>query len=339
MKPARTSISLGRSQSGFSLVELMVASLLGLILLLAAAGAFIAGSKTIGISRSMGEVQENSRAAFELMARDIREAGGNPCSTDITYSNVLTTRANPWWDQWIAGIYGYGASAASPGTAFGTGAAQRVANTHAIDLHSALEGASALVSAQSTTTSNLVVDDAAGLGPDVMAVVCDISEAFIFQVTSAAGATNVAHGVGGGAPGNCTAGFMPPTNPCGTGTGYIFGTDANVSPIASVRWYIGNNADGSTSLFRATMINRGGSTTPTQINPVEIARGVSNMQVDYRELGGSGAFVPAASVTNWRRVKEARIRMTFSSDLANQADVGADTIERTTTHIVALRNH
>lgn len=327
-----------RAQSGFSLVELMIASLLGLLLVLGAGGAFLASSRTIDTSRSLSQIQENSRAAFELMARDAREAGGNPCSNTATYSNALNTRTNTWWQEWANGSRGYAAGAASPGTAFGTALRQRVAGTEAFDVHSALDGNASFTAAQASTTATMPIDDATGLAPGVLAVVCDTSQAYIFQVTSAAGATNVAHASGSGTPGNCTGGFMPATAPCGsTGVGYIFGNDSSISPVSSTRWYIGINEDGGRSLFRARMVNRGANMTPTEITPIEIARGVENMTVTYRESGTEN-FVAPGAVGNWRQVRAMRVRLDFAATLSNQPDQDAERLLRSTTTVIAMRN-
>ena len=332
------SLSIRARQSGFSMVELMIATMLGLLLLLGAASAFLASSKTIDASRSLGQIQENSRAAFELMARDAREAGGNPCSSSVTYANALNTRTNTWWADWARGSRGYTGSQATPGTATGTANRQRVAGTQAFDLHSALEGSASLVTAMATTTSTMQVDDATGLAPGVLAIVCDTSEAYIFQITSAAGAVNVAHVAGSGTPGNCTGGFMPATTPCATtGTGYLFGTDASLSPLNSTRWYIGFNDEGTRSLFRARFLNKGANTTPTEIAPVEIARGVENMTVTYRETG-SDNFVAPSAVVDWGRVRSMQVQLDFAANLPNQNDVDAQRLERSTTTIISMRN-
>ena len=70
-----------RKHRGFTLVELMVALVLGLIMTGALLSAFIANRNVYAATESLGRVQENARAAFELMARDVREAGGTPCNS------------------------------------------------------------------------------------------------------------------------------------------------------------------------------------------------------------------------------------------------------------------
>ena len=64
---------------GFSLVELMTAMLLSLLLMAAAVSVLVTNKRTYSSTEGLGHIQENARIAFELMSRDIREAGGNPC--------------------------------------------------------------------------------------------------------------------------------------------------------------------------------------------------------------------------------------------------------------------
>ena len=65
-----------KSPRGFSLLELMVATSLGIVVLLAMTSLFKVGmSSTFTITQRL-EVQENMRAAMEMMAEDISQAGG-----------------------------------------------------------------------------------------------------------------------------------------------------------------------------------------------------------------------------------------------------------------------
>src|ERR1700690_4033876 len=64
-----------KSPRGFSLLELMVATSLGIIVLLAMTSLFKVGmSSTFTISQRL-EVQQNMRAAMEMIAEDISQAG------------------------------------------------------------------------------------------------------------------------------------------------------------------------------------------------------------------------------------------------------------------------
>ncbi len=64
-----------RSEQGFSLVELMVAMLIGLIVTLAATQIFTANLRSSETQRVMTEVQESGRYALNMLASDIRRAG------------------------------------------------------------------------------------------------------------------------------------------------------------------------------------------------------------------------------------------------------------------------
>lgn len=70
----------GRRQSGFGLIELMIAMTLGLLVLGAAIAIFQSNQRTFNASEGQNRIQEGARVAYELMSRDIRAAGGTSCS-------------------------------------------------------------------------------------------------------------------------------------------------------------------------------------------------------------------------------------------------------------------
>lgn len=72
-----------RGEQGFTLVELMISLLLGLIVVGAAGAVFRANQQTYRTTDELARIQENARVAFELLAKDIREAGGNPCGNGM----------------------------------------------------------------------------------------------------------------------------------------------------------------------------------------------------------------------------------------------------------------
>lgn len=69
-----------RAMAGFGLSELMIAMVLGLIVIGAAFAIFQTSQTTYRSSEELNRIQESARVAFELMARDIRAAGGSACS-------------------------------------------------------------------------------------------------------------------------------------------------------------------------------------------------------------------------------------------------------------------
>lgn len=321
-----------RINQGFSLVEVLLAVVLGSIVVLAGGGVYIANKKTIGASEALGSLQNSSRIAFELMSRDLREAGSNPCSATINYSNVLPGRNSDWWSEFNNGFRGYAGSAASLGVGFGTGVGQRVAGTEAFDAHTATTGIEneTLVTADMVNgTSNLRVLDASGFVSGDQLLACDPQIGFIFAASSVS-ATSISHATGS----NCAADFNAQFEECiGGGTSYIFLKNAMVSKISSHRWYIGNNASGGRSLFRADLRNTGGSATPNIVNPVEIAPNVDTMVVSYA-FPGSVGYVAAGSVSDWTQVRSVRVVLGLSKVIPETKEV----LSRRSTQMITLRN-
>lgn len=80
-----------RRLAGFGLIELMIAMVLGLIVLGAAIAVFQSNQRSYSANEGQNRVQENARAAYELVTGDIRSTGGSACSSE---SLVLGTDAS-----------------------------------------------------------------------------------------------------------------------------------------------------------------------------------------------------------------------------------------------------
>ena len=77
-----------KTQSGFSLLELLVASSLGLLVILAMASLFKTGMDTTFVITQRAETQQNMRAAIELMSNDIGLAGSGLPSGGLQLSTA-----------------------------------------------------------------------------------------------------------------------------------------------------------------------------------------------------------------------------------------------------------
>ncbi len=69
-------------QRGLSLIELMIALLIGLVLLLGVIQVFSASHTAYTLSQGLARVQENGRFAIDYLSRDIRMAGHMGCKSD-----------------------------------------------------------------------------------------------------------------------------------------------------------------------------------------------------------------------------------------------------------------
>ena len=96
---------------GLSLIELMIAMVLGLLIMAGVASIFSANSQINRSSQNVSRVQETARTVFELMGRDLRESGVNGCGriSNDSVHNVLTGAGTAalWWANWTGGIIGY----------------------------------------------------------------------------------------------------------------------------------------------------------------------------------------------------------------------------------------
>ena len=70
--------------AGFGLIELMIAMVLGLIVLGAAIAVFQSNQRSYSANEGQNRVQENARAAYEMVTRDIRATGGSACSSEAS---------------------------------------------------------------------------------------------------------------------------------------------------------------------------------------------------------------------------------------------------------------
>src|SRR6187399_2844810 len=123
---------------GFTLVELMVSMVLGLLVVGSVIGVLLANKRSYGTNQGLSQVQESARTAYELLAHDIRQADGSGCGTAARTANVLNGGAT-WWDTWF-GLVAYDAAQTDPAVAIGTAVGDRVAGTDSIHVES-LDGA------------------------------------------------------------------------------------------------------------------------------------------------------------------------------------------------------
>lgn len=328
-----------RRQGGFSLVELMVALTLGLIIIGGVISIFVTNQQAFRTTEGLSRLQENARISFELMAREIRQAGGNPCGTRFV-ANVLKT--NNWATDWNAGtIEGYESSETAPSTPIGTATAERVAGTDAIrvlsDSISIGAGITAHNPAASPPTITLTTSNGA-LPADTVVLICDNNSAAIAQVSGISGTDILQFNTAGTTPGNCTTSFGFPGG-CVTPATKTFASNGFVSPLSAGLWYVGNNGTGGRSLYR-----RDRGTT------VEVAEGVVNMQIQYLERTRDPAtgvttlasdWVDADSITNWTTAAVAQVvalRFRLTLETVNRVGTNQAALQRDMVYVVNLRN-
>ncbi|KKL26660.1 hypothetical protein LCGC14_2393050, partial [marine sediment metagenome] len=171
---------------GLALVELMISLVLGLVIVGAVTGIMLSNIQGFRTTRGLAQVQDAARVGFELLARDIRQAGNVPCGNDIAVVNILNPAQNaiiPWQYDWDNAVKGFGG-----GTSL-VGVTNQIAGTESL----------VMLSGQGSNTYMTEYNSAAGsadfvAGPagnslrdgDVL-LVCNERLGTIFQMVNAPG--------------------------------------------------------------------------------------------------------------------------------------------------------
>jgi type IV pilus assembly protein PilW len=327
-----------RFQRGFNLVELMIALALGLLVILGASSVFLSNRQSYRTHTALSEVQENSRIAFELLSRDLRQARLTGCGNQGTVSNLLNNNTNT--GNWFAdyanrGLIGFDGDEAddNPALTTGTSSGNHVAGTDNITLIGADDVSYSLEANYVAATGLDITESSPELGAGDLIIVCDPSQADIVQITSvASGKFRIASGTG--TPGNSA------------GLAYIYQRSSTlVSKLKSVTWYIGcnpvtalacNPARGGTSLYRMTAVGVA-STVSVQTQAQEMVRGVASLDLNFHR-NGEAAFEEANAITSWDPSIIDAVRATMQFVALDRSSGTETPILRSLSSTVALRN-
>lgn len=331
----------GSTPRGFTLVELMVALVLGLVVIGGVVSVFLSNQQSYRTNQALADVQDSSRIAFELMARDIRDAGMTGCGNTDRVANVLNTGPNgtntDWWANWGNAVIGYDNGVADPAVTTGTGIKQRVAGTDSIQLIGADGNGLSIVKHTATAATFFINAATTSIQPGDVIIVCDPDHATITQVTNYnPNNVSLVHNTGSTQPGNCSKGLGFPTQCTTNGNSYTFTPNSQIAKLSATDWYIGNNPVGGRSLYRLDLVNKAGTPTPT---PQEMVRDVTDMRITYHQSNGANAnaFVAASSITDWLKVDAVQVTLTLQS--ANlRAGTDGQPLQRFVSATTTLRN-
>ena len=306
-------------ERGFGLVALMVSLALGLLVVGGATIMFGATRQASSSTENLSRIQESVRTSYDLMVREVREAGGTPCDAKVMVANVLNNAQGgspTWWAAWGEPLRGFDGATAFDGVATGTAVAERVAGTAALVIRNATALDGLAVSMHNPTAASFTLNKTGhGVVAGDLLMVCNYGQGAVFEVTNANPATDtVVHNTGTGAPGNCSKGLGLPTVCSAVGNSYQFQANAHLGRLSAAAWYIGNNGragTGGRSLYRLT---RNGAE--------EVADGVRDMQLTFL-VEGSNSYVAATAVADWTLVRAVRFTPTYEGPDMGVSTAGA----------------
>jgi len=315
-------------QTGFTLVELMIAVALSAILLNGVIQLFVSSKQSYRVADGLGRMQETARYALDVLAQDIRQAGFLPCrisknSAGIDQvANVLNDNDGKF-DFFGTPIQGFEGSVSTFPAEFpvvGSTPANRLAGSDGLRL---LKGGSDVYSVVSHNppSAQFKLNASHSIEDGDILLVCDHENASIFQVTNANQANvTIVHNSGTGTPGNCSKflGYAGPGD-CNVDD-HAYGTGSQVVSFDSIIYYIGpslsnedsgRNIPDTNSLYRRSLGNNNGT---NQFGAAqELVEGIETMQIVYGVAATpNGAAIRYTSANNipaaeWANVVSVRI--------------------------------
>lgn len=298
-------------EQGFTLVELMIAMVLGLLVIAGVGSLYVSNKQTYTTSEDLSEYQENVRYIFEMMTKDIRQADGTPCRRKEYKFKPQSSISGLNWGDGIRGYTGNENAEAQDPT-FGTGSADRVAGTDALRV----TGSSGPIGevTQHTPDSDVFIVDKSLTGS--LLIVCDNYTVSAFKATT--------NGTKITSDSILDGDYSPP--------------NARISGASQILWYLGCNdladcasADGR-SLYRAknNLADSGGE------SPQPIANGIKNLQFEYLSRD---ATEYTETATYWPAVVAVRVSLElFPPGTKNDGTNQEGQLTPKLTHVIALRN-
>lgn len=318
-----------RPEAGFSLIELMIALVVGAALLAIVVRMVAATLATYRSDEYLARLQENARYALEQIGFDGRMAGFSGCARAI--NNLLDTssaayepslydllplnvgdppRSISGWEYDATGTgNSYAITTLDPaGVALNKWSAPG-ANSLVDDLQNlvvpgtdvlVLKHAEQVLSVGATgntpaNAASISLSGASGVNQNTLILVSDCQGSDLFQNRAANNASTLSRG-SGGSPGN-----VPPS----TNLSHAYGPDMEIYTFTVVVYYIGRGASGEPALFRRSYARGGAGETQ------EIVEGVENLQVVYGEDTNDDSLAdiyrPATQVVNWGDVVSLRV--------------------------------
>lgn len=336
----------GKKQLGFSLVEIMVALLIGTFLMSGVIQIFLSSTQTFRMQDGMSRLQENGRFSMNFITRDLRMAGFGVCdalvSNDMDPQNPnpnltpLTLITNP-----IRSITGSNNETVNWNATACGASNDCIAGTDTISYHFGQTCAN-LVGNMATDNANIQINAGNSCNIQQYDVLllsnCVNADIFIASnISSGDEKQTISHANNQNTSSKLSA---------------IYSADAQLFKLQSATFFIRNGANGGPSLWKMDSSKPSGAG-----NPLELVEGVENMQIFYGEDTDliadmtANYYVTASDVVDWGNVVSVRISLlvrTLKDNLASKplqytydgtTELAKDRrLRRVYTTTIALRN-
>ncbi len=330
-------------QRGVTLVELMVALLLGMLLTAGMIQVFASNRVTYEFNQGLSRIQENARFSLDHIAYTTRMAGYRGCLSDVAFFNNLDTPSD-FRDNLENGLQGHNANGTGVGQTYAAGAADPLPSANPANWSPALPaelnnrvipGSDVLVVRSVAGVARPLVtpfSDSAQLivaGPHdfvtgEILVATDCQKASIFQLTESA-----AVGVGFSLVHSNAGGFAPGNDGSDWGPDQEYGLGSEVARLQNFAFYVGRGASGRPTLYQLRLQPLSATSSGFPPGGEELVEGVDSMQIRYGvDTDNNDAidnWQTADAVADWTQVLSAEVTL-----LARAADEYGSDIDATT---------
>lgn len=309
-----------KKQRGLSLVEFMIAGVIGLILILGLTQIFVSNRQAFDTTAASADVQETGRMAVEILAKGVRNADYWGCVDNNNVFNNLDNTALGYDEDTLG--FGSGLDGADDNTDASDGIVdgtdfifiRGTRGSSDIQIDEPMPNSSAVLDV--TTANDLAVGD--------VVAVSNCQGGDIFQITALPSGDKLQHNTGatlfpgnGKNSGTCSGG--------GGGSNclsQLYDKGASVLVPYSERYFIGTGVSGEPALFMRRGILGGASVGSGQT--IELVEGVEDMQILYGEdTSGDGtvsAYRAASAVGDMNDVLSVRASLLVRSRQLNVLD-------------------
>ncbi|MCW8386398.1 PilW family protein [Fluoribacter dumoffii] len=310
-------------QKGFSLVELMVATAIGLLLSYAVMEIYITQTQIYRTSNTQALIQNTENAIANLVTPVIRASGFAGCGTiNTAMSNLNGGGSSPLGTLGVtpALLAGYNRNGttisitqtnspndSNPGNwtpSLDSSLAGNVESTSdvLVVLGAAPGSFPVSITTIDSASNSFTVQSTNGLSLNLgqFAAVSDCIKTSVFVITGAT-ATTISHEAGSSPYDNSTSAFIVNYQP-----------GAQFIPLQQTAFFVGQGQGGQSALMRGILTETGWTIQP-------LVPGVEVMKVQYG-IGGNGSisqYVTADAVTNWAQVYAIRLGFLVEGQVAS----------------------
>ncbi|MGM0517417.1 MAG: PilW family protein [Pseudomonadota bacterium] len=313
-------------QRGMTLIELMVAMLLGLMLIAATIQVFIGSKQTYRTTEASSRVQENGRFADQFLSHDLRMAGFFGClgESELEFTNNVDDSSSKYGSEVgeavdiSAGneLRGYVVGNSLPsdltalGLSMGSDSGDVLPNTEAVLIRRANQcpGGKVVPPLMGDTSANIKIADAesCGLTQNSVALITDCQTADAFGITN--------NPVGGSKDTLTHSAALNINNTLST----TYAEDAWVYTLYAAVYYIGRNPAGEPALYRRALGKDGTMQAEELVEHIEDI--AFEYGVDYNNDFVADAYRSTSDVETgnlWDEVVAARFSFVARSHEAN----------------------